>query len=260
LTLVIIHSIALHRIVETPPGFPKSSAPESIMVAPHHNVKQHAKNPFRTAVATNGSRRCQVLCVAFALGVVLISMVSLWTVPVSHDLPPDATAAPRNSGGLRSQSKLAAKNEDQKGNVPKKQWEHDHENDDGQDEEEDSRVDPEDRVTPNKRIGETREKVKQEHEEIHAEVQGHIFGQNRTASQPKVADPEVEVHVTEARANKLGEEDDKAEPARVIAKKDPKNAANKQVHSVVHRDEEKPLVVPDEDASPSKKNHSAATE
>jgi hypothetical protein len=234
------------------------------MVAPHYSVKQHPKNPFRTVVATSESRRWQVLCVTFALGVVLISMVSLWTVPISHDLLPDATAAPRNSGGLRSQSKFAANSEDQKGTVQKKEWEHDHENDDGQDdeEEEDSRLDPEDRVTPNTRIGETRERVKQEHEEIHAEVQDHIFGQNRTAMQPKViADPEVEVHVTEARANKLGTEDDKAEPAREIDKNDSKEDTNKQVLSVVHRDEKKPLlVVPDEDASPSKKNPSTATE
>ena len=196
-------------------------------------VTKQPQNPFSLrqvrAPASNGSRRgLTVACVAFGLGMVLIAFLSFG----EDSLPAEEEKAPRrNSGGLRLRSKLAlAFASDSSTNhaapVEKEsaqEWVAAAANDSDNSKEDDtSHVDPEDEMTPNKLIGEAKEKVKQEHAELHASVQDHVFGQKNSGiertdeSTPKVVVTKVvetsvrdPVRVSEARADKLGETDDK---------------------------------------------------
>ena len=202
-------------------------------------VTKQPQNPFslrqERASPSNDSRRGLTLaCVVFGLAIVLIAFLSFGEDALPGLDPTEEEKAPRrNSGGIRLRSKLAlafASDSSSASYAPEKESAQEwveaagHDSDSTSKEDDTNHDDREDEIPPNKRIGETKEKVKQEHAELHASVQDHVFGQKNNGierkeeSAPKVVVTKVaetsardSVHVAEARADKLGEADNEKE-------------------------------------------------
>lgn len=188
---------------------------------PQPQLHQQPKNPFRNIQSAGGGssdllRFIRLAFLALVFGTVFVSLVAV--LPQHNDNNriafsdlASSTAAPKSRGGLRVRSKQTgsaasdskkvstvktapiqdrsrnAKSKDREGRVKKRP--EDDEEDEADDDDGKIQGDPEDQVVFNKRMGEAAELVKKEqHEELHDELKGHVFGKKQNETIAKVED------------------------------------------------------------------------
>ena len=151
-------------------------------------IKHPPKNPFRQVEDLTARRPARkAVCFAISLGLIATtgSLVYLNLLDKIPETPIEDRSPRKNGAGLRGvQSKVPPAGASESvvkvkatGRLTKTAWE----NEEVGETAEENQIEPEDQVTYNKRIGETKDSVRKEHEETG--LREHVFGQNRTENE-----------------------------------------------------------------------------